>query len=117
MFTVFQMLIDPRMRLLRNNIEIKTLLGQYTHIQAELKKLLRAVDRKKGVYEQCAALYSDKFMQYQRNLAKLLPVLLFLDALISLSWSKKHIQETLEKVSLSARLKTKLHLYLGHRAR
>lgn len=114
MFTLFQVFLDPRMQLLRNNIEIRTLLGQYIRIQTDLKKLLGALDKKKSVYEQCATLYSDKFMQYQRNLARLLPELLFLDELLRLSWSKKHIQEALEKVSLLERLKTNSQLYLGH---
>ncbi len=114
MFTLFQVFLDPRMQLLRNNIEIRTLLGQYIYIQADLKKLLSALDKKKSAYEQCAMLYSDKFMQYQRNLARLLPELLFLDELLKLSWSKKHIQEALDKISLLERLKTKSQLYLGH---
>jgi hypothetical protein len=114
MFTLFQVFLDPRMQLLRNNTEIRTLLRQYIRIQTELKKLLSALDKKKSVYEQCATLYNAKFMQYQKNLARLLPELLFLDELLRLSWSKKHIQEALEKVSLLERLKTKLRLYLGH---
>jgi len=114
MYTLFQVLIDPRMQLLRNNAEIKELLRKHTCAQDELKKLLAALSKKNNGYEQCAVLYSNEFMQYQKDLAQLLPKLLFLDELLRLSWSKKHIQEALERVSFSERLKTKSQLYLGH---